>query len=199
MTLMFGGYDMKTIIKPQKISKDMRKIFSISWPVMASIILQNLLSSVDMIFIGRLGREQLAAAALSTSVCGVIFILSSLVSSGTVALISRSFGEGNFNLVRKYNNASIVLSAVIGGSLSIISYIYTIPIIKLMFNPNKNVLNYSNQYLSILFLSTFLVFLNSTLRTTIQSLGDTKSPLIIFGISNVINAVLSPLFIFTLN
>jgi putative MATE family efflux protein len=186
------------MIKSLKISSDMKKIFSISWPVMASIILQNLLSSVDMIFIGKLGKEQLAAAALSTSVCGVIFVLSSLISSGTVALVSRSFGEGNLALVKKYNSVSIVLSSVIGGALSIVSYIYTVPIIKLMFNPNKVVLDYSNKYLSILFLGTVLVFLNTTLRTTIQSLGDTKNPLIIFGISNVINAVLSPLFIFTL-
>jgi putative MATE family efflux protein len=175
-----------------KFSDDLKKIFFLSWPVMLSIILQNLLGTVDMVFIGTLGPKQLAAAALSTSVSGVIFVMSSLISSGTVALVARSYGEGDLKAVKRFNGISILLSLIIGGTLSIVCFNFTIPI-------SKVVLNYSYQYLSILFLATILVFLNSTLRTTIQSLGDTKNPLIIFGISNIINAILSPLFIFVFN
>lgn len=182
-----------------KLSEDLKKIFSLSWPVMLSIILQNLLGTVDMIFIGKLGKLQLAAAGLSLSVSGVIFVLSAVVSSGAVALVARSFGEGDMETVKKFNGVSIILSIIIGGVLGILSFYFTAPLIRLMFNPDKSVFGYTYQYLSVQFLGTVFVFLNSTLRTTIQSLGDTKNPLIIFGISNIINAVLSPLFMFALN
>lgn len=179
-----------------KFSQDLKKIFSLSWPVMVSIILQNLLGTVDMLFIGKLGKNQLAAAALSSSASSVIFVLSTIISSGAVALVSRSFGEKDMEAVKRFNSVSIILSFIIGGLLSIICYIFTVPLVVTMFHPGKLVLGYTNQYLSILFLGTFLVFLNSTLRTTIQSLGDTKNPLFIFGFSNIINAVLSPTFMF---
>lgn len=183
-------------VKAYKKSDELKKIFSISWPVMLSIVLQNLLGTVDMIFIGHLGKPQLAAAAMANSVSSVIFVLATLISSGTVALVTRSYGAKDMEAVKEFNGVSILLSLVIGGVLSCISFIYTKPIVKIMFHPSKEILTYTNQYLSILFLGTVLVFLNSTLRTTIQSLGDTLNPLIIFAISNVINAILSPLFIF---
>lgn len=176
-------------------SEDLKKIFALSWPVMLSIILQNLLGTVDMIFIGDLGTSQLTAASLSTAFSGVIFVFSTLISSGAVALVSRSFGEGDMEAVRRFNSVSIILALIIGGIMSIACYIYTEPLIRLMYSPSPEVLKYSNQYLSILFLGTVLVFLNTTLRTTIQSLGDTVNPLKIFLVSNVINAILCPLFI----
>lgn len=179
-----------------KFSDDLRKIFNLSWPVMLSIVLQNLLVTVDMMFIGKIGPLQLTAAGLSSSISSVIFVLSAVVSSGAVALVARSYGENDIEAIKKFNGVSIILSLIIGGALSIICFSFTKPLIKLIFNPNKAVLNYTYQYLSVMFLGTVLVFLNSTLRTTIQSLGDTKNPLFIFGLSNVINAILSPLFIF---
>ncbi|MGL5313788.1 MAG: MATE family efflux transporter, partial [Peptostreptococcaceae bacterium] len=60
----------------------MNKIFKLSWPVMVGMILQSLLSTVDMIFVGRLGTTQLAAVGISNSALSVIFVLSTLVSSG---------------------------------------------------------------------------------------------------------------------
>lgn len=44
----------------------------------------------------------------------------------------------------------------------------------------------------ILFGGTVLVFANSSLRTSIQAVGDTLSPLYVFGLANVLNAVLNP-------
>jgi len=179
-----------------KEKSDLKKIFELSWPVMIGMILQSLLGTVDTKFIGMLGKAQLSAASFSNSVAGVIFVMSSLVSAGTIALVSRSYGEGDMKAVKKYSSESFLLSAIIGGSLSIICCLYTEPIIKIMFNPKPKVLELAKQHLSIVFLGTIFVFLNSALRTIMQALGDTKTPLIIFGISNILNAILAPFLIF---
>lgn len=179
-----------------KVTSEFKKIFQLAWPVMIGMILQSLLGTVDMMFIALLGTEPLASASIANSVTSVVFVFSTLVSAGTIALVSRSYGEEDMDSVRKFSGEAFLISMIIGGVLSIICYIYTVPIIKLMFNPDPVVINYAKDYLSVMFLGTVFVFLNSAVRTIMQALGDTKTPLYIFGLSNIINAILTPLFMF---
>ncbi|MDF2881212.1 MAG: putative efflux family protein [Clostridiaceae bacterium] len=172
----------------------LKQIFQLSWPVMLGMILQSLLGTVDTYFISQLGTSQSAAASLSNSATSVIFVISTLVSSGTIALVSRSFGEGDMDSVRKFSGESIMLSLIIGGILSIACYVYAEEIIKILFQPGPVELLYAKEYLTIIFPATILVFLNSTLRTIFQAYGDTKTPLYIFGVSNIINAFFCFLF-----
>lgn len=176
--------------------EDFSRIFQLSWPVMVGMILQSLLGTVDMMFISSLGTSQAAAASLGNTASGVIFVISSLVSAGTIALIARSYGEGNANAIKKFNGEAIILTVVIGGILSILCYYFNEDIIKLMYNPEPSMIKLTSEYLSVIFLGTVFVFLNSTLRTTLQAIGDTKTPLYVFGLSNIINIVLDYLFIF---
>lgn len=179
-----------------QVTSEFKKIFQLAWPVMIGMILQSLLGTVDMMFIALLGTEPLASASIANSVTSVVFVFSTLVSAGTIALVSRSYGEEDMDSVRKFSGEAFLISMIIGGVLSIICYIYTVPIIKLMFNPDPVVINYAKEYLSVMFLGTVFVFLNSAVRTIMQALGDTKTPLYIFGLSNIINAILTPLFMF---
>ncbi|WP_435788342.1 MATE family efflux transporter [Clostridium sp.] len=183
----------------KKISSEIKQIFMLSWPVMVGMILQSLLGTVDTYFISKLGTSQAAAAGLSNSASNVIFVMSTLVSAGTIALVSRSYGEGNMEAVKKISGESFLLSAIFGITLSIICYLNTANIIKGVFHPEANVAALAQQYLSIILMGTLFVFLNSVLRTIIQSLGDTVTPLIVFGIANIINAILDPFFMLTLN
>lgn len=67
-----------------------------------------------------------------------------------------------------------------------------------MFNPEPIILELSYKYLSILFMGTIFVFLNSALRAIMQALGDTRTPLYIFGASNILNMILAPTLVFVL-
>jgi putative MATE family efflux protein len=183
----------------KKFSEDIKKIFMLSWPVMIGMILQSLLGTVDTYFISKLGTSEAAAAGLSNSASAVIFVMSTLVSAGTVALVSRSYGEGNMDAVKKFSGESFLLSAIFGTILSIICYLNTANIINMVFKPEPTVAVLAEQYLSVIFLGTIFVFLNSALRTILQSLGDTLTPLKVFGVANIINAILDPFFMFTLN
>ncbi len=180
------------------INQDIRKIFTLAWPVMIGSILQTLLSTVDTYFISNLGTSEAAAASLGNSASSVVFVMSALVSAGTIALVSRSYGNNRMEDVIRFSGQSITLSAIAGGILGILCFMYTDEIITLAFNAGPEESALAGEYLSVIFLGTIFVFLNSALRTVSQALGDTKTPLYIFGISNIINAVLDPVFMFPL-
>jgi len=173
-------------------------LLKLSWPVMAGMVLQCLLATVDIYFVSRLGTTAAAAASLGNSVSGVIFFFSTLVSAGTIALVARSSGRGDERAVREICGMSFTLSAAIGSVVGFACILATAPIVRVMFNPDPEVLELTRQFLVILFAGTGLVFASSSLRTSIQAVGDTLSPLYVFGLANLLNALLNPLFIFRL-
>lgn len=177
----------------------MSKVFKLSWPVMVGMILQSLLSTVDMIFVGRLGTIQLSAVGMSNSALSFIFVLSTLVSSGVIALVSRYGGEGNLEKVKEISGEAYLLSLIIGTFASILCCSNTEVLLKILFNPDEITLKYAYDFSIVVFSGTIFVFLSSTLRTIIQALGDTKTPLYIFGFSNIINMILDPILIYKLN
>ena len=168
---------------------DISLIFKLSWPVMLGMVFQSILSTVDVYFISDLGTDQAAAASLANSIVNVIFVFSTLVSAGTIALIARSKGEGNTEQVRVIGGQSLSLSVIIGGFISLACFVLREEMIVLFFNPEPAVLNYATEYLTVMFPGTILVFMNSALRTVFQANGDTKTPLYIFAISNLINGI----------
>lgn len=186
-----------------KLSGDFKKIMILSWPVMVGMILQSLLGTVDLKFISMIGKgksavEQ-AAASLGSSAFWVVFVFSALISSGAVALVARSYGENDQKAIKKFSGVSVVLATIFGSIVGIICYLNTEWIIKIMYNPDIKVLKLTKEYLEIIFLGTVFVFLNFTIRTILQALGDTKTPLYIFGLGNIINIILDPILIFKLN
>lgn len=175
---------------------DIKKILSLAWPVMLGMVFQSLLATVDTYFISQLGLEQSASSGIANSISGVVFVMSTLVSAGTIALIARSFGEENWEAIRSISGNSLLLSACVGMVLGLSGYYLTTSILEVFFKPSASILKYSSEYLGIMFLGTVFVFLNSTLRTILQAMGDTRTPLFIFGLSNIINAILDYILMF---
>lgn len=173
-------------------------LLKLSWPVMVGMVLQCLLSTVDTIFISRLGTAAQAAAGLGNNLYGVIIFFSTLVSAGTVALVSRSSGEGDVATIRQVCGMSFTLSAATGLAVGVACMLTAGPLVRIMFNPDPEVLELAREFLVVIFAGTVLVFINTSLRTSIQAVGDTLTPLYVFGLANILNAILNPIFIFTL-
>lgn len=176
--------------------EEAKAIFKLSWPVMVGMILQSLLASVDLMFISRLGTTEAAAASLGTSTYGVIFVMTTLTSAGAIAIVARHYGEGRFDKIKHYVAETGMLAVLFGTVIGLVAWYFSEDILRIMYNPSAEVLALANSYLKIIFLGVVVVFLSSTFRSVLNGLGDTVSPLVVFGIANVINIVLDPLLIF---
>lgn len=171
-----------------------KSIISLALPLMIGSVLQILMNTMDMFFISRLGTNQAAASSMGTSIAGVIFVFSMLVSSGVIALIARYKGAQNDEAIRHYAASGTLLAFIVGGLLSLLTVLLSKEIISI-YDPDLAVFNLIKEYVDVIFAFTYVVFLNSTLRSIVQSTGDTRNPLIIFGSANVLNIVLDYIFI----
>ncbi|KPU26632.1 hypothetical protein TR13x_09060 [Caloranaerobacter sp. TR13] len=172
-------------------------IWGLAWPVMVSQILQTLLQIIDMFFVSNIGVNEAAAAGIGTSIIGVIIVVTQLIATGTIALISRKTGEKDEKGVLEVTGQALILSVTVGILISALSFSLSTSIIKL-FGLEAQVAKNSINYLKIVSLSIPFVFFNLTGRAILQAKGDTKTPMLIFGLMNLINIILDPILIYGL-
>ena len=72
-----------------------RLLFTMSLPMILSMLVQALYNVIDSIFVARLGETALAAVSLAFPVQNLIIAVSTGTGVGVNALLSRSLGEKN--------------------------------------------------------------------------------------------------------
>ncbi len=174
-----------------------RKIINLSWPVMVGTILQSLVYTCDLFFVSKLGTVFASSAALGTSAAGVVFVMSALIGAGTIAIAARGFGENNWSKIRSATGNGLLLAVLFGLAIGLVGQGSSSYIVKNIYGArDPETIRLTTTYLNVVLWGTAFVFVNFSMRNILQGIGDTKSPLVIFGIANILNIVLDPLFIF---
>jgi len=186
----------------QSVRKEsiVKKIITLSWPVMVGTILQSLVYTCDLFFVSKLGTIFASAAALGTSAAGVVFVMSALVGAGTIAITARGFGENDWDKIRSATGNGLLLAGLFGLLIGIGGQLASDFIVKDIYGvTDVETVELTKAYMNLVLWGTAFVFVNFSMRNILQGIGDTMSPLIIFGITNVLNIILDPVLIFGLD
>jgi MATE family multidrug resistance protein len=99
----------KKLVEPFTFRQHSREILNLTLPIIASEIFQNTLPIVDLIFVGRLGKDELAAAALAT----VWFNLWDATMLGFCTaidtLLSQAYGADQFDIFAMWTGNSMIV------------------------------------------------------------------------------------------
>lgn len=175
------------------------KLFKLSTPVMIGMLMQSLFAMVDLYFVAKLGTQNASAIAIGASAFGTMLSITVLVTSATMAIGARASGAGDRESLKRYSALTTFLSLILGLFLGAVLYLLQEPLMALLYQPTPQTAQPLTAYLDILFLGFASFFLASNGRAILQAVGDTWTPLWVFGISNLVNMALDPLFIFTLD
>ena len=86
-----------------------RLIFSMSAPMVLSMLFQALYNVVDSMFVARLGQDAMNAVSLAFPIQTVLIAVGSGTGVGMNALVSRSLGEKNYERADEAANTGIFL------------------------------------------------------------------------------------------
>lgn len=75
------------------------KIWNVTWPIMLSLIAQNVVSVTDTAFLGHVGSIELGAAAIGGIFYITLFMVAYGFTTGVQILIARRFGEKNYGVI----------------------------------------------------------------------------------------------------
>ena len=110
---------------------------------MLGMIIFNL---ADTIFVGRLGTLELAALTFTFPVVLVIHSLALGLGIGASAVISRAFGEGNADKVRRLTTDSLILALLFVGFFVVAGLLTIEPLFRIL-GASENILPYKKDSL----------------------------------------------------
>jgi putative MATE family efflux protein len=172
-----------------------RAILALATPMLIGAILQNVQSLIDLFWVGRLGPEAVAAVSISSTILMLLFPMLMGLATGTVALVARFVGAHNFEEASHAASQSLMLAFVFGGISALIGWHYTDKFFMLL-GAESDVLAGGHDYLRITLLGSVTIFILFMGNAALQGVGDTLTPMYIMAVSNVLNIVLDPFFIF---
>lgn len=175
-----------------------KRILSFSLPLMAGYIFQQLYAVTDAVILGRtLGVHALAAVGSVIPVYGVLTGIGIGMLAGFAIVMSRFYGRGNKNILRRSFAMSAFLSLVLTFFLSAAT-LFFMPSIMDFLHMNPLLYEDASQYLSILSAGLFSAMAYHILSCTARALGDSRTPLKFLIFSSVLNIFLSLFFILIL-
>lgn len=172
-------------------------IVSFALPLFFGNLLQQLYNFIDTMIVGHfLGVDALAGVGATGCINFLIVGFCMGVCNGFVIPVAQKFGAKDNRTMRCYFANSIYLSVIFAAIITTIVCIYCKNILILLGTP-ENILDYSYNYIFIIFAGIPATFAYNILAGVIRSVGDSKTPLIMLLISTVLNIGLDCLLIST--
>lgn len=174
-----------------------KSLIVLSIPLTLTAFVQIAYTLVDMVWIGRIGSNAVAAVGVSYFLAWIAEALSLIAKIGGGVYASQAYGRKDEKLT-----SLILQNGYFQGFITSIIYIVLILTFKTyiidFYKLGKEVSDFANQYLSITTLGYLFVFLNPIFSQAFYSIGESVTPFKINTIGLVLNIILDPLFIFGL-
>ena len=100
-----------------------RQIWHIAYPILISLIMEQLIGMTDTAFLGRVGEVELGASAIAGVFYMVIFMVAFGFSIGTQILIARRNGEENYQAIGQLFYHGIYFQVCLAAVMFLLSYL----------------------------------------------------------------------------
>jgi putative MATE family efflux protein len=185
---MTRNYDKK------KIHKD---IYKLAWPSITEQLLIMMVGMVSTIFVGRIGKETIAAVGMVNMLMFFFQTVFSGLATGSTVVIARVIGEGERHKAKIALIQSLFMSLIAGIAITAFGYAVAKPMIKLFFySAEPQVFDIALKFYRMVLIGLPFMVLDMVIAGSLRGAGDTKTPMYVTIIVNIINLVLSSILIF---
>lgn len=172
-----------------------RKIILFAIPLFLGNLFQQLYNTADSLIVGNfLGSNALAAVSSSGNLIFLLIGFISGISMGAGVVIARYYGAKQQDYLQRAVHTTVAFGLLSGVLLTVVGMYFAPKILVLMGTP-KDVLPESITYFRIYFAGSIGVVMYNIFVGILQSVGDSRHPLIYLIISSCINVVLDIFFI----
>lgn len=172
-----------------------QKIITFAIPLFLGNLFQQLYNTADSLIVGNfLGSDALAAVSSSGSLIFLLVGFFNGIAMGAGVVTARYYGAREIEKVQKAIHTTIAFGIAAGIILTIGGVILTPSLLHWMGTP-ADVLPNSILYFRIYFLGSLAFVLYNIFVGILQSVGDSRHPLVYLIISSAVNIVLDLLFI----
>lgn len=170
-----------------------------SVPAIIASVATSLYNIVDSIFIGRgVGAMAIAGLAITFPLMNLVAAFVMLIAAGGATISSIFLGQKNYDratdVVNNVMTLAIIHSVVFGG----LTLLFLDPILY-FFGATDATIGYAREFMKIILYGTPISFIFIGLNNLMRATGYPKKAMISALLSVVVNVILAPIFIFTLD
>lgn len=159
-------------------------VWALAWPAVALNSMQVVNTLLDSFFVGHLKESSVTAYGGMTPVLFLMFSLAMTFGTAATALVSRAFGARN---VEEWKTASRQCSAfafMVGCCFAVLCWLLAEPAARLMLPPDSNeAVQLMASFFRVYAIGLPAIYLVQALAGSLRATGDTKSPMVISGVT----------------
>lgn len=167
---------------------------SLAWPIVMTMIAVMVMETVDILMIGRLGEEALAAAALALNAWFLFLLFGMGVLNAVSSLTSQAVAIGDTRGVRRSARQGLWVGIMMGLPFALILQ-HAEPVLVMLKQPPE-IAAAAQSYLDYMGFALITVFLLIPIRLTMASYGVTRPAMIIVWLGVPLNALFNWIFMF---
>lgn len=164
------------------------KVATLAGPALVEMMLVSLVSMADMIMVGRLGPAAIASVGLTNQPMFFALAIFMALNVGTTAIVARAIGARDEKSACDAARQTFMITCLLGIAVSAIAFCSAPYILRFM-NAEDDVLRVGVWYFKIVGLGLFFNTLAMAAGAVLRGAGDTKTPMKINMVANVINVV----------
>ncbi len=172
-----------------------RKLFSLALPLLAISFIQMAYNLVDILWIGRLGSEAVAAVG---SVGMLMWMMNSVALISKVSAeisIGQSIGAGRLDKASVYASHTTTIAIILGVTFGLLFFLFPKPYVS-FYQLENTIADQAEGYLRIISIGLPLVFLGLNFSGIYIGSGRSDIPFYFNSVGLVLNIILDPILIF---
>ncbi len=189
---------MEKEIEVQTTGKLIKTLFALSIPTMTEEILSTLLQYADTAMVGRLGEKATASVSVTTTIGWLTGAVIYALGTGILSLISNAYGADDRRKAKHLSHLAVKLSVFSGIIIGAVSLLLS-PVIPVWMGAEKDIRQQASIYYVIISLPMIFRSITAILGSSIRAVQNTKDPMKISIISNIVNIVLDFILIYPAN
>jgi len=160
-----------------------------------SMMVQTLYLLADLFWVGRLGKEAIAAVGVAGNLTMIVLALTQMLGVGTTALISQAAGRKDQQRAELVFNQSCAMSIWIALALGVVGFL-SMDAYANSLSADANTAGLAKAYLRWFLPAMLLQFPLVSMGSALRATGIVQAPVIFQVLSVVLNMVLAPFLIF---
>lgn len=170
-------------------------IFLLAVPMILEMFMESLFAICDIFYVSRLGADSIAVVGLTEALVVIIYALAIGISIGATATVARRIGEGDRQAASQTAIQVLYLGAIVSLVLGAIGVAFAPHLLSLM-GAEPNVVAQGSTFTRIMLGGNIVIVFLFLINGIFRGAGDAAIAMRVLILSNTLNIILSPLFIF---
>lgn len=175
-----------------------RVIMRMAFPTIIAFLINSIYSLADTYFVSSLGTNATAAVSVNTSLDQIIMMAGSMLAVGANSYIARLLGAGDGQKANRVLSTAFFLAAGIGTVFAVLGIAFMHPMIRVL-GATPTCEQYAIEYATYVLLVAPFMATSFVMNQCLRAEGSAMLSMIGMGFGGILNCVLDPIFIFTLD